>query len=202
MIAIIDYGMGNLGSIKNMFKKIGAEAIITSDLDVMYKADKLLLPGVGHFKKAMDNLNETGLSSIIQQQAASGKPIMGICLGMQLLASHSQEGDVNGLNLIPGEVQKFSSQHKLKVPHMGWNRLNYNSSCPLFNDFHVFDEARFYFVHSYFYICTEYEHSVGTTEYGITFTSAIQKDNVFGMQFHPEKSHKFGMKLFENFHKL
>lgn len=200
MTTIIDYGMGNLGSIKNMIKKIGHTAEITDDIEVIRRADKLILPGVGAFDRAMSNLKDLDMIALIQEKAKEGTPILGICLGMQLLADSSEEGILPGLGLIPGKVTKFLSTPTLKVPHMGWNILNYTpNQCRLFTGFDVFEETRFYFVHSYHYVCSDAAHSVGTSAYGINFTAAVQRDNIVGVQFHPEKSHKFGMLLLKNF---
>lgn len=199
MITIIDYGMGNVGSIKNMLKKIGYDAIISSNKIDIDNASKLILPGVGRFDTAMENLNSLDLSELLKQKAADGIPFLGICLGMQLLANKSDEGMIDGLGLIPGEVKKFNLQAPFKVPHMGWNEVNYRSDSILFKEFQQFEEARFYFVHSYYFQCTSKETSIGETTFSHTFTSAVQKGNIFGVQFHPEKSHIFGMGLLKNF---
>lgn len=202
MITIIDYGMGNLGSIQNMLKKIGVECIISSKLDDVLHADKLILPGVGSYARAMQNLNELGLIPIIKKKVESQTPMLGICLGMQLLSSHSEEGDVDGLNIIPGHVVKFELPEKYKVPHMGWNIINYKNECPLFKDFDTLDEVRYYFVHSYYFKLDSEENQIASTNYGKDFTCGIQNGSVYGVQFHPEKSHKFGMKLLNNFSQL
>ena len=194
--------MGNLGSIQNMLKKIGVDCIISSNLKDIELADKLILPGVGSYAQAMQNLNELGLTHIIKDKVQSQTPILGICLGMQLLSSHSEEGDVNGLNIIPGKVIKFNLPEKYKVPHMGWNLINYNKGCPLFKDFETIDEVRYYFVHSYFYKLDSEVNQIASTNYGQEFTCGIQNGSVYGVQFHPEKSHKFGMRLLNNFSKL
>ena len=201
MIAIIDYGMGNLGSIQNMFKKIGVTSVITSDKDVILDSEKLLLPGVGSFDRAMSNLEELDLIETINVKADKKCPILGICLGMQLLATKSEEGKLSGLGLIPGEVKYFKLPAHYKVPHMGWNLVEYQES-PLFMNFDTLDETRFYFVHSYYFECVNPLHAIGFTNYGVDFTSVIQKGNIFGAQFHPEKSHKFGMLMLENFSKI
>jgi len=202
MITIIDYGMGNLGSIQNMLKKIGVDCIISSNLKDIELADKLILPGVGSYAQAMQNLNELGLIPIIKEKVQSQTPMLGICLGMQLLSTHSEEGNVNGLNIIPGNVIKFNLPEKYKVPHMGWNLINFNKDCPLFKDFETLDEVRYYFVHSYFYKLDSEVNQIASTNYGQEFTCGIQNGSVYGVQFHPEKSHKFGMRLLTNFSQL
>lgn len=199
MITIIDYGMGNLGSIRNMIKKVGYQYEITSDPEVIENAKKLILPGVGKFDRAMCNLADLNLIELIQKKATEGTPLLGICLGMQLLADRSEEGTLKGLGIIPGEVKRFVVPKELKVPHMGWNLVNYRKDSPLFVNFEELGEARFYFVHSYKYICQNEEHILATSEYDDEFTCAIHKGNIIGVQFHPEKSHMFGMNLFKNF---
>lgn len=194
--------MGNLGSIKNIIKKIGHRSEITSDPEKVRNAGKLILPGVGSFDKAMSNLAELGLPAIIREKAAAGTPLLGICLGMQLLANGSEEGVLPGLGIIPGMVRKFDIDASLKVPHMGWNIVDYNTGCKLYESFGQFEETRFYFVHSYHYVCEQPEHVAATTRYGIEFTSSVFHNTVFGAQFHPEKSHKYGMQLLKNFIEL
>jgi glutamine amidotransferase len=204
MIVIVDYGMGNLGSILNMFKRIGAKAIISSDLDIISKSEKLLLPGVGAFDNAMKKITESGMLEVLNQKALKDKiPVLGICLGMQLLTNSSEEGTLPGLKWIPGKTSSFKKlklDEKLNVPHMGWNLVKKHGGSPLTEGFD--ENFRFYFVHSFYVKCENQENSILTTHYGIEFDSAIQKENIFGAQFHPEKSHKYGMKLFENFNKL
>lgn len=199
MTTIIDYGMGNLGSIKNMLKKIGYPYIITDNSNEILKAEKLILPGVGAFYQAMKNLNEKGMAEVIQQKVKAGIPLLGICLGMQLLADYSEEGDAEGLGIIPGNVKRFRVQPSLKVPHMGWNLIQYDEGCKLYYGFEQYQEARFYFVHSYHYVCSNEKHVSGITQYGHPFTSSVSKGYIHGVQFHPEKSHKFGMALLKNF---
>lgn len=205
MITIIDYGMGNLGSIKNMFKYIGVEAKIESDLDKIKNASKILLPGVGSFDTAMKKINESDLKEVLNEKALKEQvPVFGICLGMQLLTNSSEEGALEGLGWIDAKTMNFKDRidKKYRVPHMGWNIVNKSNDSLLTSGFEEFDETRFYFVHSYFVKVDDEKNSVLKTEYGISFDSAIQKDNIFGAQFHPEKSHKFGMKLFENFARI
>lgn len=195
--------MGNLGSVKNMFKRVGAKAIISSNIDEIESANKLLLPGVGAFDAAVKALSKRGLIELIKHKAEKEKiPILGICLGMQLLTDKSEEGKLPGLGLIPGSTIKFkaTSDDSYKVPHMGWNDVAMNNESSLTMD--LSDDSRFYFVHSYFVKVENQANSILKTKYGTEFDSGIQKENIMGVQFHPEKSHKFGMKIFENFAKL
>lgn len=205
MITIVDYGMGNLGSIKNMFKYIGIEATIESDVDKIKNASKILLPGVGSFDTAMKKINETNLKEVLNEKALKEQvPVLGICLGMQLLTDSSEEGAFSGLGWIPAQTISFKNRidNKYRIPHMGWNTVNKSNKSELTEDFETFDEVRFYFVHSYFVQVKDEKHSILKTSYGLDFDSAIQKDNIYGAQFHPEKSHKFGMKIFENFARI
>jgi glutamine amidotransferase len=202
MIVIIDYGIGNLASVLNMFKKIGAKDVcISSDNSIIEKADKLLLPGVGSFDAGMNNLEKSGLIPILNNKVLIEKtPILGICLGMQLLTQKSEEGIKPGLGWIDGETLKFNfnNNNELKIPHMGWNYVNVKKENPLID---INEKNRFYFVHSYYVKCNE-EQSISTTQYGFDFTCMVKKENIFGAQFHPEKSLRFGMKFLENFVKL
>ncbi len=202
MITIIDYGMGNLGSVLNMFKKIRVVSKITSDLKEIKYAKKLLLPGVGSFDKAMQKIRNSGIKDVLDNKVILEKtPILGICLGMQLLTNSSEEGDEKGLGYINASAKKFIfNDNKMKVPHMGWNIVKKSTPSLLTHDFE--EESRFYFVHSYYVEVENQENSILKTKYGLEFDSAIQNKNVYGAQFHPEKSHKFGMKLFENFAKI
>jgi glutamine amidotransferase len=203
MIAIVDYGMGNLGSIFNMFKKIGANSVITSDLEEIRKAPKILLPGVGSFDTAMNRINEAGMLEVLNHKALVEKvPVLGICLGMQLLTASSEEGTSPGLNWIPARTIKFKfeKEQNLKIPHMGWNMVQASTPGKLTED--LLEPSRFYFVHSYYVKVENEKNSMLKTSYGLTFDSAIQNENIYGAQFHPEKSHKFGMRFFENFVKL
>lgn len=203
MIVIVDYGMGNLGSVLNMFKKVGAEAIISSDLDIISKAPKILLPGVGAFDAAMQKIADAGMTEVLNSKALVEKvPVLGICLGMQLLTNASEEGQLPGLGWIDGAAFNFKNRidDKLKIPHMGWNVAKITQETKLTVGYS--GELRYYFVHSYFVKVTNESNSMMTTNYGLEFDSAIVKDNIFGAQFHPEKSHKFGMKLFDNFAKI
>lgn len=198
MITIVDYGMGNLGSILNMFKRVGVKAIVTSDLSSISAAEKLLLPGVGCFDKAMDTINTSGLREILDKKVLVDKvPVLGVCLGMQLLTSGSDEGQCEGLNWIPGRAHLFETRLGLKVPHMGWNVTIPTQKNMLTEA--LGNESRFYFVHSYFVQVENPNHCLLKTNYGLEFASSINKNNIYGVQFHPEKSHKFGMTLLRNF---
>jgi glutamine amidotransferase len=199
MIVIIDYKMGNVGSIMNMLKKIGADAIVSSDIEQIKKSEKIILPGVGSFDTGIKNINELGLSPIINEKVIKEKtPILGICLGMQLFARKSEEGVLNGLGWIDGEVKKFKFENNIfKIPHMGWNTINPQKNDILFND--MPKESRFYFVHSYYFVCDNQDNVLATTDYSYKFPSIVRKENIIGVQFHPEKSHKYGMKLLKNF---
>jgi len=203
MIAIVDYNMGNLASVKNAFAKLGQETIVESDPTKFKEYDKLILPGVGAFGDAMEHHRERNMIDSIKEFAASGKPMMGICLGMQLLFQSSEEfGSNEGLGLIQGHVKAFDESkfsEPLKVPHMGWNRM-FTKNHPLFDG--LDDEHYLYFVHTYHVICTNTEDIIGETEYGYKFTSAVAHNNIMGIQPHPEKSHENGLKILENFIKL
>lgn len=197
MICIIDYDVGNIGSIENMIKKIGHECVISRDPIVIKNAKKLLLPGVGSFDYAMNKLEEFNLIEILNEEVLiNKKPILGICLGMQLMTKGSDEGLKKGLGWIDAFTNSFRV-NDLKVPHMGWNIVNIKKDSVLVNDF--FLENRFYFVHSFFVDCKNKEDILYSTNYGLEFVSGFLKENICGVQFHPEKSHKFGKKLFENF---
>ncbi|HEY2720522.1 MAG TPA: imidazole glycerol phosphate synthase subunit HisH [Chitinophagaceae bacterium] len=202
MITIIDYGMGNLGSIQNMFRRIKIESEITGDRARINSATKILLPGVGAFDAAMQRINDAGLIEVLNKKVLEEKvPTLGICLGMQLLSLSSEEGKLPGLGWINARTIKFiPGDSSLKVPHMGWNLAHIRKESPLIADLQP--GPRFYFVHSFHVKCNNQEDVLTTTYYGIDFHSIIQHQNVYGAQFHPEKSHKFGMKILENFAKL
>jgi imidazole glycerol-phosphate synthase subunit HisH len=201
MIAIIDYGMGNLGSIANMFKKVGTKAMISADPTVIEQADKLILPGVGAFDNGMKNLAERDLISLLNTEVFQHKkPILGLCLGMQLFTQRSEEGKLPGLGWLEADTIrfKFDLVHaQLKVPHMGWNTIVPCQSHPIFTEMDA--EPRFYFVHSYHVVCPNLQNVLAQAHYGFDFAAMVVKDNIIGAQFHPEKSHKFGMKLLKNF---
>lgn len=203
MIGIVNYNMGNLASVTNAFTKLGIKTEIQSDPERIQNYDKLLLPGVGAFGDAMAHLKSNGMDEAIKEFAISGKPLLGICLGMQLLFDSSEEfGSNDGLGLINGEIVKFDEtkfDHKLKIPHMGWNEIFTEKNSPIFDglpkDFYL------YFVHSYHVVCDD-RYAIGKTHYGYNFVSAVCKDNIYGIQPHPEKSHDNGLKILENFAKL
>ena len=198
MIAIIDYGVGNLFSLKSSFAAIGSEAVVTSDPDVIAEADRLILPGVGAFEDAARKLRDTGMADVVRREAASGKPIMGICLGMQLLLDKSYEyGEHEGLGLIHGSVRPISDviDEGLKIPHIGWNRLIVKKQSPLFK--YLNDGDCVYFVHSYY--GAKCGHVIATAEYGADLTAAVAKGNVCGCQFHPEKSGDVGLGILKAF---
>lgn len=199
MIAIIDYGVGNLFSLKSSFAKIGAEVIVTADVEAIRAADKLILPGVGAFEDAARKLRDSGLDLILKEEAEKGKPLMGICLGMQLLFDKSYEfGEHEGLGLIPGEIVPFKGKisDELRIPQIGWNSLTLKNDSPIFEDLKNGDYV--YFVHSFFAQCDE-AYKTAVSDYGIEFTAAVRKDNVYGCQFHPEKSGEIGLKILKNF---
>ena len=201
MIVVIDYGMGNLGSIANMLKKVGAEAVVSSEAAVIERAAKLILPGVGAFDHGMKNLAERGLIPLLNAKVLRDKtPILGLCLGMQLFTQRSEEGELPGLGWLEAETVrfKFDQVHvHLKIPHMGWNTLQVCQPHPIFADMEA--DMRFYFVHSYHVVCADARTVLAQTHHGYDFASAVAKENIVGVQFHPEKSHKFGMKLLRNF---
>ena len=202
MIVIVDYKVGNITSVQNMLKKVGCtDMVISSQPEVIAKATKLILPGVGHFDYGMQQLKISGLiDSLNTQVLEKGIPILGICLGAQLLTRGSEEGDVKGLGWIDADTVKFDStklQAGLKIPHMGWSDVTVNTDMPLLQNLPI--DPRFYFVHTYHMQCDHKENEVVTANYGYNFAAGISKGNIMGMQFHPEKSHKFGMQLFKNF---
>ena len=198
MITIVDYGMGNLGSIQNMLKRIGVATIITPDVETIREATKVILPGVGAFDNAMERINCDGLRDVLDRKALVERvPVLGICLGMQLLTRGSEEGELPGLGWIAALTRRFPNQPGLKVPHMGWNLVRPSTPSELSQGF---DEGtRFYFVHSYYVSVDDSQNSIFKTTHGVEFNSAIQNGNIYGAQFHPEKSHRFGMRLLKNF---
>jgi glutamine amidotransferase len=200
IVVIIDYGMGNVNSIANMIKKVGGKSTITSDINQIGDAAKLILPGVGAFDNGMKNLKEMGLIPILNKKVEEQAPILGICLGMQLLTKSSEEGQSPGLGWIDAETHRFNFEQndsQLKIPHMGWNMVIPQDQVDLFRDFEDF--PRFYFVHSYHVVCKNKKEVLGVTTHGYGFTCSVRKDNIFGTQFHPEKSHRFGMQLMKNY---
>ena len=208
MIAIIDYGMGNLRSVQKGFEAVGAEAIVTSDSSKILSANSVVLPGVGAFKECMANLDNLNLIDTVHKSINSGKPFLGICLGLQLLFSQAEEfGKVEGLGILSGKVVGFKdaqlkseSGEPLKIPHMGWNRVRVAPGNPLFES--VADESYFYFVHSYYVIPQDPAIIATTTSYGIDFASGVHFENVHAFQFHPEKSQRLGLTMLKNFSQL
>lgn len=201
MIVIIDYGMGNLGSIANMIRQIGVPAEVTDEPGRIESADRLILAGVGAFDAGMQHLHDTNLIPLLEQKVLKQKtPFLGICLGMQLLAFQSEEGNQKGLGWVNAETLRFQPEKigpKHRVPHMGWNEILVQKPHPLLAE--LGEEPRFYFVHSYYVNCLEKEAVLATTDYGLAFDSVLGKGNILGTQFHPEKSHRYGRKILENF---
>ncbi len=200
MIAIIDYGLGNLGSMANMLKKIGVQMVVSSDPLVVEATDKLILPGVGSFDEGMKNLQSRELVQTLNKRVLDDKvPILGICLGMQLLSKRSEEGQLAGLGWIDAKTVRFKFNHEqknLKIPHMGWNTIKTTKETILFNG--INGEQRFYFVHSYHVVCKNERDVLAKTFHGYEFVSSFSHENITGVQFHPEKSHKFGMNFLKN----
>jgi imidazole glycerol-phosphate synthase subunit HisH len=201
MIAVIDYGIGNVSSILNMLKKIGVTATLANRIEEIQAADKLILPGVGSFDMGMDKLHESGLVEAIEKHAAiDEKPLLGICLGMQMLGRTSEEGKKAGLALIPFDNKRFNFNRRndLKIPHMGWDiTTTVLKDDPIVQNLELIQ--RYYFVHSYHAVCDNDENVMMRCEYGYSFAAAIKHKSIYGVQFHPEKSHKFGMAFLENF---
>ncbi len=198
-ISIVDYGMGNLRSVYKAMERIGYSTVITSKAEELYDADKIILPGVGHFKKGIDNLQALNLIEPLNKVAfVYKKPILGICLGMQIMAKYSEEGNVDGLGWIDGKVRRFKirDDQRYKIPHMGWNTIKFSDN-KIFTD--ITDTDEFYFVHSYHYNEIDKNQILATCTYEYEFIAAVNKDNIVGFQFHPEKSHDVGMKLLSNF---
>lgn len=206
MIAIIDYGMGNLRSVQKGFEKIGHDAVITADPNVVLQAERVVLPGVGAFRDCMSNLEQGGFVEPILKVIAEGRPFLGICVGMQMLFTDSVEfGLYRGLNVIPGHVLRFPdgmtvAGEKLKVPQMGWNQISFKCQPPAFDG--VPDNSNVYFVHSYYVKPDDSSVIATTTDYGFEFCSSVWKDNIVATQFHPEKSQTIGLKILKNFAEL
>jgi glutamine amidotransferase len=201
MVTIVDYGVGNLASIKNMFKKTGIQAEITSDPAVIRNAEKLVLPGVGAFDTCAAKLEASGFKQVLIDKVQTEKiPVLGICVGMQLLTERSEEGNLPGLGWIKGKIVRLQKERippDFKIPHMGWSEVNISRPSALFSDMPA--DPRFYFVHSYHAQLDDKNDEVLSIDYGYNFSVALEHGNIMGVQFHPEKSHKFGMKVFENF---
>lgn len=197
MITIIDYGMGNLANVQKGFAAIGKDTRITSDPKEIAGAGGLILPGVGAFRDSIECLEEKGMSGPIRDYVATGKPFLGICLGMQLIVDISYEGgEYKGLGIVPGEVVRFPKSD-LKVPHMGWNSVRFAKESPLWKD--IPEESYVYFVHSYYVVPKDEKYIATTTEYGLNFTSSVSYENVHAVQFHPEKSQNVGLQILRNF---
>lgn len=203
MVAIVNYGMGNLHSVLKKLRSCGVDGVVTDDYSVISQASKIILPGVGHFAMAMNNLDKLHLTETLNECALVKKtPLLGICLGMQLMAAKSEEGSVPGLGWFDAQVVRFNIQNPLlyKVPHTGWNQINVEKQSPLMKD--IPDKSEFYFVHSYHWETDHKSDILNTTDYEYNFISAVEKQNIFGVQYHPEKSHDAGELLFRNFLKL
>jgi glutamine amidotransferase len=200
-VTVVDAGIGNLGAIPNMLKRLSTQAIVTDDPDRIAQAERLILPGVGSFDAAMQRLEERGLVDVLNTKALTDRiPVLGVCLGMELMGGASEEGSHRGLGWIQGRAVKFrfDGRHpSLKVPHMGWNVVRAADDARLLAD--LGERPRFYFAHSYHLECDDPADVIGTTTYGYEFVSAVQRENIAGIQFHPEKSHRFGLRIFENF---
>ncbi|WP_336331861.1 imidazole glycerol phosphate synthase subunit HisH [Pseudomonas putida] len=201
MIVVVDYGVGNIASVLNMLKRVGAKAKASNSSEDIEQADKLILPGVGAFDAGMQTLRNSGLIGVLNEQVLNKhKPVMGVCLGSQMLGNGSEEGSEPGLGWIDMDIVRFEKRDGRKVPHMGWNEVNPQLQHPILTG--IDQESRFYFVHSYYMLPRHAENTLLTANYDQQFTAAVVKDNIFGFQFHPEKSHKFGMQLFKNFVEL
>jgi len=201
MVVIVDFGMGNLRSVQKGFEKVGAHAVVSRDQEEIAAADHLVLPGVGAFPECMSNLTALALVEPIVDVIRAGRPFLGICLGLQLLLDESEEFGIHeGLKIIPGKVKAFDRNMGLKIPHMGWNEVLFRKTVPIFDG--IEDGSFFYFVHSY-YVAPERETDIAAeTEYGITFTCAVARENIFALQFHPEKSQDKGLRILRNFARL
>lgn len=199
-VSLVSYGLGNLGSVANMLRRVGAEVRLVGTADEILDSDRVLLPGIGSFDTGVRMLQQHELVGALREFAASGRPLLGICLGMQLLLDASEEGEAAGLGLIPGRSVRFSERQGVRVPHMGWNVVRSTREDPLVAQ--LPEESRFYFVHSFHVVPEREEHTLGVTEYGQPFVSMIRAGNVMGAQFHPEKSHDFGKRLLRNFAEL
>jgi glutamine amidotransferase len=201
MITVINYGSGNISAISNVYKHLNIPFVISAKKEDLVKAKKLILPGVGDFDETMELLEKTGIKDILEEQVVMKKiPILGVCVGMQILGDSSEEGERKGFGWIKGKVKKIDVSklpHKPHLPHMGWNTVNQVKNTPIFDN--IIKEKGFYFLHSYYFECDDYADVLATTEYGTEFAAIINHQNVYGFQFHPEKSHQNGIELFRNF---
>ena len=204
MIAIIDYGVGNIRAFINIYKKLDIPIIAAKKEEDLKFADKLILPGVGAFDHAMEQLKQSGMKESLDELVLKNKiPVIGVCVGMQMLANSSEEGKLPGLGWIDGSVKKFDGstiQYSTHLPHMGWNDIQPIKENKILTGLE--NDAKFYFLHSYYFHCNQQEDAIATTDYGIEFSCAINKENIYGVQFHPEKSHRYGIQLLENFSKI
>lgn len=204
MITIVDYGLGNIKAFVNVYERLNIPIKIAKTKYDLNDASKIIIPGVGAFDYAMEQLNKSGMRDELENKVIRDKvPVIGICVGMQILAKSSEEGKLPGLGWVDGEVLKFDINnipYKTRLPHMGWNNINPIAENTLLNGFK--NESRFYFLHSYYFVCNNQQDIISTTQYGIDFSSAINHNNIFGIQFHPEKSHSNGVSLLNNFAKL
>jgi len=201
MITIVNYGLGNISAFANVYKRLNIPVAVATQKEELQGASKIILPGVGAFDHAMTLLNNSGMRETLDELVLHKKiPVVGICVGMQILAKSSDEGILPGLGWIDGEVKKFDAtliKHKTRLPHMGWNTINPINSSKLLIGFN--ERSRFYFLHSYYFKCNDIRDEIANTEYGINYSSAVQKENIYGVQFHPEKSHENGIQLLNNF---
>ena len=204
MITIIDYGLGNIRAFVNVYERLNIKTKVAHKAEDLKDATKIILPGVGAFDYAMSQLNASGMRDELENQVLENKvPVIGICVGMQMMAKSSDEGNLPGLGWIDGKVKLFDATtipYKTRLPHMGWNNINPVNNCQLLSGFTV--QSRFYFLHSYYFVCNDEENIISTTVYGLTYASAVNRDNIYGIQFHPEKSHSNGTQLLHNFAKL
>jgi glutamine amidotransferase len=204
MITIIDYGVGNINAFYNIYKNLGVEVAIAKKCNDILDASKLILPGVGHFDYAMNKFNESGMVETVTDLVMNKCiPVLGICVGMQMLATKSEEGKLPGLNWINAEVKKIDTsllKQSTRLPHMGWNNIIIKKNNPIFHE--IVDSPRYYFLHSFYFDCNNNDDTIATSTYGNSFTCAVNHNNIFGVQFHPEKSHHFGIQLLKNFSNL
>jgi glutamine amidotransferase len=204
MIAIVDYGLGNVAAFANIYKRLNIPVGVARKAEDLSSASKIILPGVGAFDQAVDRLAQSGMRAPLEEIVRSGSvPVLGVCVGMQMLGAGSEEGKLPGLDWVPGSVKKFDVTRLggiKALPHMGWNDVEPAAECRLFDGLDA--GARFYFLHSYYFECAEAKHVLAETEYGIRFSSAVRRGNLYGVQFHPEKSHRFGVRLLQNFASL